>query len=290
MVKVQIQGVRMLPDQVLRRRMVPDLNPLAIKGFHKNLSREGLDALPKPSRHHMACARSVSEPAFECLRGVWGGSPARRRSCAARIRFGRSEFCRCRFGSVAGTCAAIQCRSVRPQGPSKRNGHDFGDPEGMTLVLQECSSLRIPEIGEPGPESAESRQTWVKPPDLHGRTRLQPSRRNPDRPRRKGRRQDQVALRPIRPQQGVRSSGAANLGRTWTASRCFATVPCRCRNHPVSSEPVRKLLSGPDSGRSCKVSASERPLRKQSDRCGMGLFDPDVLSSHIADTRIGAAQ
>ncbi len=30
------------------------------------------------------------------------------------------------------------------------------------------------------------------------------------------------------------------------------------------SELVRKLLSGPDSGRSCKVSASERPLRKQS--------------------------
>ncbi len=40
-------------------------------------------------------------------------------------------------------------------------------------------------------------------PHLHGGTRLPPSRRHPHRPRRKGRRHPQRALRPTRPQQGV---------------------------------------------------------------------------------------
>ncbi len=76
---------------------------------------------------------------------------------------------------------------------------------------------------------------------------------------------------------------------------CFNSVrlsncsPLRAMDR-VSLEPVQELLSGPDSGRSCKVSASRRPPRKQSDRCGMGLSGPDVLASHIVDARIGAAQ
>ncbi len=63
-------------------------------------------------------------------------SPARRRCCTARIRFGRSDLCHRRFGSVAGTCTPIQCRSVRPQEPSKRNWHYCGGLDGMTLVFQ----------------------------------------------------------------------------------------------------------------------------------------------------------
>ena len=43
------------------------------------------------------------------------------------------------------------------------------------------------------------------PPQFDGRARLQPSRRNPDRARRKGRRHDQAALCPISPQEGVSS-------------------------------------------------------------------------------------
>ena len=45
------------------------------KEFHKTLFRKGLDVLPKPSKHYTACAKPVSEPAFECLRGV--GDPQR---------------------------------------------------------------------------------------------------------------------------------------------------------------------------------------------------------------------
>ncbi len=43
----------------------------------------------------------------------------------------------------------------------------------------------------------------AKLPHLHGRTRLQPTRRHPDRTRRKSRRHHQRALRPIRTQLGV---------------------------------------------------------------------------------------
>ena len=64
------------------------------------------------------------------------GSSARRRCCTARIRFSRSDPCRHRFGSVAGICTPIQCRSVRPHEPSKGNWHYSGCLDGMTLVFQ----------------------------------------------------------------------------------------------------------------------------------------------------------
>ncbi len=62
------------------------------------------------------------------------------------------------------------------------------------------------------PDASAPRKSMVpglKLPHLHGRTRLQSSRRHPDRPRRKSRRHHQRALRPIRTQLGVSRYGAA---------------------------------------------------------------------------------